>query len=64
MPLTETAIRKAKPAANKPTRLFDGGGLYLQGHRMKPDSDSEVIALPFLMTYSARKLADEITFDL
>lgn len=27
--LTDTAIRKAKPA-NKPLRLFDGGGLYLE----------------------------------
>jgi integrase len=27
--LTDTAIRKAKPA-NKPRRLFDGGGLYLE----------------------------------
>lgn len=29
MPLTDTAIRKAVPAA-KPRRLFDGGGLYLE----------------------------------
>lgn len=29
MPLTDTAIRKAKPTA-KPQRLFDGGGLYLE----------------------------------
>lgn len=29
MPLTEIAIRKAKPA-DKPVRLFDGGGLYLE----------------------------------
>lgn len=29
MPLTDTAIRKAKPTA-KPVRLFDGGGLYLE----------------------------------
>ncbi|HDR9482597.1 TPA: integrase arm-type DNA-binding domain-containing protein [Burkholderia aenigmatica] len=29
MPLTDTAIKNAKPAA-KPTRLFDGGGLYLE----------------------------------
>ncbi len=29
MPLTDTAIRKVKPAA-KPQRLFDGGGLYLE----------------------------------
>ena len=29
MPLTDTAIRKAKAGA-KPTRIFDGGGLYLQ----------------------------------
>lgn len=29
MPLTDTAIRKAKPAA-KPQRLFDGAGLYLE----------------------------------
>jgi hypothetical protein len=29
MPLTEIAVRKAKAAA-KPTRLFDGGGLYLE----------------------------------
>ena len=28
MPLTDTAIRNAKPA-DKPVRLFDGGGLYL-----------------------------------
>jgi len=28
MPLTDTAIRKAKPA-DKPTKLFDGGGLFL-----------------------------------
>lgn len=29
MPLTDVAIRKAKPA-DKPLRLFDGGGLYLE----------------------------------
>lgn len=29
MPLTDTAIRKAKPSA-KSVRLFDGGGLYLE----------------------------------
>lgn len=29
MPLTDTAIRNAKPAA-KPVRMFDGGGLYLE----------------------------------
>lgn len=29
MPLTDIAIRKAKPA-DKPQRLFDGGGLYLE----------------------------------
>ena len=29
MPLSDTAIRKAKPGA-KPARFFDGGGLYLQ----------------------------------
>jgi hypothetical protein len=29
MPLTDTAIRNAKPG-EKPTRLFDGGGLYLE----------------------------------
>ncbi|AOI97256.1 tyrosine-type recombinase/integrase [Burkholderia sp. LA-2-3-30-S1-D2] len=29
MPLTDTAIRNAKPA-DKPVRLFDGGGLYLE----------------------------------
>jgi integrase len=29
MPLTDTAIRNAKPGA-KPLRLFDGGGLYLE----------------------------------
>lgn len=29
MPLTDTAIRKAK-SAEKPIRLFDGGGLYLE----------------------------------
>lgn len=29
MPLTDTAIRKAKPA-DKPRKLFDGGGLYLE----------------------------------
>ena len=29
MPLTDTAIRNAKPSA-KPLRLFDGGGLYLE----------------------------------
>ena len=29
MPLTDTAIRKAKPA-DKPVRMFDGGGLYLE----------------------------------
>jgi integrase len=29
MPLNDTAIRKAKPA-EKPQRLFDGGGLYLE----------------------------------
>ncbi|MCD6675435.1 MAG: integrase arm-type DNA-binding domain-containing protein [Burkholderiaceae bacterium] len=29
MPLTDTAIRRARPA-EKPVRLFDGGGLYLE----------------------------------
>lgn len=29
MRLTDTAIRNAKPA-DKPMRLFDGGGLYLE----------------------------------
>ncbi|MGP8475048.1 tyrosine-type recombinase/integrase [Burkholderia sp. PR2] len=29
MPLTDTAIRNAKPS-DKPARLFDGGGLYLE----------------------------------
>ena len=29
MPLTDPAIRNAKPA-DKPIRLFDGGGLYLE----------------------------------
>ena len=29
MPLTDTAIRNAKPS-EKPIRLFDGGGLYLE----------------------------------
>jgi Arm DNA-binding domain len=29
MPLTDTAIRNAKPG-EKPIRLFDGGGLYLE----------------------------------
>lgn len=29
MPLTDTAIRNAKPSA-KPAKLFDGGGLYLE----------------------------------
>jgi len=29
MPLTDTAIRKAKPTA-KSQRFFDGGGLYLE----------------------------------
>ena len=29
MPLTDTAIRNAKPSP-KPKRLFDGGGLYLE----------------------------------
>jgi len=29
MPLTDLAIRRAKPA-NKPYRLFDGGGLYIE----------------------------------
>ena len=29
MPLTDTKIRTAKPA-DKPKRLFDGGGLYLE----------------------------------
>lgn len=29
MPLTDTAIRAAKPS-NKPVRMFDGGGLYLE----------------------------------
>lgn len=33
MPLTDTAIRKAKPA-DKPTKLTDGGGLYLL---LRPD---------------------------
>lgn len=30
MTLTDTAIRKAKPAADKLLRMFDGGGLYLE----------------------------------
>jgi hypothetical protein len=29
MPLTDTKIRTAKPA-DKPKKLFDGGGLYLE----------------------------------
>ena len=29
MPLTDTAIRTAKPGP-KPVRLFDGGGLYVE----------------------------------
>lgn len=29
MPLTDTAIRRAKPA-DKPMKLFDGRGLFLQ----------------------------------
>jgi hypothetical protein len=29
MPLTDTAIRNAKPS-EKPVKLFDGGGLYLE----------------------------------
>lgn len=29
MPLTDTGIRSAKPK-NKPQKLFDGGGLYLE----------------------------------
>ncbi|MEQ6340123.1 MAG: Arm DNA-binding domain-containing protein [Gammaproteobacteria bacterium] len=29
MPLTDTAIRNAKPGC-KPVRMFDGGGLYLE----------------------------------
>ena len=29
MPLADTAIRNAKPG-EKPVRLFDGGGLYLE----------------------------------
>jgi hypothetical protein len=29
MPLTDTAIKNAKPA-DKPIRMFDGGGLYLE----------------------------------
>lgn len=29
MPLTDTAIRNAKPS-EKPVRLFDGGGLYIE----------------------------------
>ncbi|MFP5307691.1 MAG: Arm DNA-binding domain-containing protein, partial [Gammaproteobacteria bacterium] len=29
MPLTDTALKKAKPGT-KPRRLFDGGGLYLE----------------------------------
>ncbi len=33
MPLTDTAIRKAKPAA-KPLKMSDGGGLYLL---LRPD---------------------------
>ncbi|WP_230850110.1 Arm DNA-binding domain-containing protein [Ralstonia solanacearum] len=33
MPLTDTAIRNAKPS-EKPVRLFDGGGLYLGFRRL------------------------------
>nr|WP_233511641.1 Arm DNA-binding domain-containing protein [Luteimonas weifangensis] len=33
MPLTDAAIRKAKPA-EKTQRLFDGGGLYLEIGRL------------------------------
>lgn len=29
MPLTDTAIRKAKPSV-KPVRMLDGGGLHLE----------------------------------
>src|SRR3569623_1058 len=29
MPLTDTAVRRAKPSV-KPVRMFDGGGLYLE----------------------------------
>ncbi len=33
MSLTDTAIRNAKPG-EKPVRLFDGGGLYLEVSRL------------------------------
>ncbi|MDR0700891.1 MAG: Arm DNA-binding domain-containing protein, partial [Azoarcus sp.] len=29
MPLTDTSVKNAK-SANKPVRIFDGGGLYLE----------------------------------
>ena len=30
MALTDTVVRNAKPKDNKPYRLFDGGGLYVE----------------------------------
>ena len=35
MPLTDVAIRKAKPT-DSPVRMFDGGGLYIEVYPNEP----------------------------
>lgn len=42
MPLTDTAIRSAKPQ-NKTIKMFDGGGLYLE---LAPAAGSGGIEVP------------------
>ena len=70
MPLTDTAIRKAK-ARTKPARLFDGGGLYLQlspaggklwRFKYRYDGKEKLLAFgayPDVLLVSARKKRDE-----
>ena len=45
MPLTEIAVRKATPGA-KTTRLFDGGGLYLEWPRAAANGGGSSTASP------------------
>ena len=70
MPLSDTAIRKAKPSA-KPTRFFDGGGLYLQvspagaklwRFKYRFDGKERLLALgayPHVTLAAARKRRDD-----
>ncbi len=52
MPLTDTAIRKAKPG-EKPIRMFDGGGLYLE----IPPSGSKLWRLKYRYAGKEKRLA-------